>query len=148
LLGVGTAGVVIFPLDPNHLLAMFHPNLPLDRVSLEPKLLPSEVDGINLELTAASDRWLFEQSSKRRTTTLLVPPWPKDPTEYEEFRDHDAPDREIVMGFRPNRWAQFGHAPPPPVERWWRNAVPGTFDQPIVWESMEYALFNALAVAA
>jgi hypothetical protein len=145
---VGTAGVVVFPLDPHHLLAMFHPNLPLDRIALCPDLLPTETDEINLKFAAASDRWLFEQSTKRRTTTLLVPRWQKDATEYEEFRVLDATDREMVRGFRPNRWAQFGHGPPPPVERWWRRAAPGTFDQPIVWENIEYALFNSLAIAA
>jgi len=148
LLGVGTAGVVVFPLDPHHLLAMFHPALALDEVGLFPELLPTEVDEIDLELAAASDRWLFEQSTRRRTTTLLVPRWPKDAAIYEHHRRGDSSERELVRGFRPNRWAQLGIAPPPAVGRWWRGVGPETFVQPIVWEQMEYALFNSLALAA
>ncbi len=150
ILGVGTAGVVIFPLDPFHLLAMFHPGLHpglyLDAVGLHAELLPSEVDELNLQLAAASDRWLFERSTKRRTTTLLVPPWPRDSTVFEEIRFVNEPDRAILREFRPSRWPTFGQAPPPPVERWWRHAdLPGDHDRPIVWEEMEYALYNSLA---
>jgi hypothetical protein len=147
LLGVGTAGVVIFPIDPHHVLAMFHPNLLLDEVALHRDLLPTEVDEINLELAAASDRWLFEKSNKRRTPTFLVPRWPKDATHYEEFPLEGESEHGIVWGVRPNRWAQFRNAPPPPVARWWRRANHETFTQPIVWEQMEYALFNSLTAA-
>lgn len=75
--GLATAGVVLFPLDPHHLLAMFHPYLALDELALFPELCPSEADKINHELAASSDRWLFELPNHTRGLTLTVPPRPR-----------------------------------------------------------------------
>jgi hypothetical protein len=71
--GVSTAGAIVLPLDPHHLLVMFHPYLALDEIALCPELLPSETDEINLFIAAHSDRWMFELPDRRRTQTLLVP---------------------------------------------------------------------------
>jgi hypothetical protein len=144
VLGVGTAGVVVFPLDPHHVLAMFHPGIPLDAVALHRDLLPSEVDELNAELAAASDRWMFEQSSHRRTTTLLVPPWPNESTTFEDIEVVNDPQRQYMRSFRPNRWARFRKAPRSPIERWWPSTGWLWINQPIVWEDMEYAQYNSL----
>jgi hypothetical protein len=64
---------VLFPFDPHHLLAMFHPYLSLDELALYPELCPSEADEINIELAAGSDRWLFELPNHIRGLTLTVP---------------------------------------------------------------------------
>ncbi|WP_276944634.1 DUF4238 domain-containing protein, partial [Ferrimicrobium acidiphilum] len=58
--GLQTAGAIIFPLHPHHLLVMFHPALPLDEEAMRPELSQIEVGEINRELAANSERWLFE----------------------------------------------------------------------------------------
>jgi hypothetical protein len=45
--GIGTASALMFPLGPHHLLDMFHPEIPLDRLALYPELLPIETDEVN-----------------------------------------------------------------------------------------------------
>ncbi len=145
IMGVATPGIMMFPLDPHHLLVMFHPGLDLDSIVLDPELLPSETDEINVELASASDRWLFEGSNTFRTTTLSVPPWLKASTAYQHFGAADGSGNELIRSYRPTRWASFPVTPAWPVERWWRNAQQsGLHEAPIIHEEMAYALFNSL----
>jgi hypothetical protein len=116
--GYGTAGVVVFPLGPGHLLAMFHPDLELDQLAVIPDLLPSEVAEINLDVAAASTRWVIERGDMQLSTHLTLP-W-----------GNSAPARDVLDGVGPrggelhhffgnSRWHRSGNPPPWPVARWW-----------------------------
>ena len=143
--GLATAGVVLFPLDPHHLLAMFHPYLALDEAALSPELCPSEADEINLELVANSDRWLFELPNHTRGRTLTVPRHARERTVFESIKGANHPEHEFFRGYRPTRWHLSARVPSPPVERWWRQAQsPGFHDLPFDVDNMPYALFNSL----
>ncbi len=144
--GLATAGVVMFPLDPHFLLAMFHPDLVLDEVALYQELDPMEADEINLELAAHSDRWLFEQPRRSRTLTLTVPPYPQSRAVLETIYVVNRPDGEFLRGYRPTRWHRHPLPPPCPVERWWKRAsVPGLHDLAFDADKMPYPLYNILA---
>ena len=143
--GLSTAGVVVFPLDPHNLLAMFHPYLILDEIALYQELDPIEVDEINLELAAHSDRWLFEQPGHSRTFTLVVPPHPSLRTVLETIEVVNRPDDEFFRGYNPTRWHIHPTPPPCPVERWWRGArAPGLHDLAFDMDRMPSALYDTL----
>lgn len=143
--GLATAGVVLFPLDPHHLLAMFHPYLALDEFALLPELCPSEADEINLELAASSDRWLFELPNHTRGLTLTVPRHAPERSVFESINVTNRPEHEFFRGYRPTRWHASARVPVLPVERWWRQAQsPGLHDLPFDVDTMPYALFNSL----
>ncbi len=144
--GLATAGVVLFPLDPHHLVAMFHPYLALDEVALHPELCPSEADEINLELAGHSDRWLFERPNHSRSLTLTVPRHAPTRAVLESINVANRPEDEFFRGYRPTRWHASLRRPPLPVERWWRQGrSPGLHDLPFDVETMPFALFNSLS---
>jgi hypothetical protein len=143
--GLATAGVVIFPLDPHHLLAMFHPGLTLDEVALHPDLCPSEADEINVELAAHSDRWLFELPNHSRGLGLTVPRHATERVVLEPINVVNRPEKELFRGYRPNRWHASARPPALPVDRWWRHAhSPGLHDLAFYPDKMPYALFKSL----
>lgn len=146
--GIATAGAIVFPLDPHHLLAMFHPYLALDELALWPELLPSETDEINLALAAHSDRWLFEQANRTRTRTLLVPRQPpaRVTTKVVASGETEEGFHELIRVGTPNRWWSAPRPPDPPLERWWRgmDTFPGAHEIAYDVTTMPYALFNAL----
>lgn len=113
--GVETAGVVMYPLAPNALLAMFHPDVRVDsRTSLD----HIEVAEVNREIIAASTRWAFERPSRRVTQALRVPKAPLRATA-REVLPTESDDREIHRAFTLSRWTT--DAPPWPVARWWQS---------------------------
>ena len=127
--GLSMAGVVLFPLDPHYVLAMFHPYLALDEVALYQELDPIEADEINLELATHSNRWLFEQPPRSRTLTLIVPPYPSPRAVLETIDVVNRSDGEFLRGYHPTRWHMLTAPPPLPVKRWWKAArVPGLHD--------------------
>lgn len=147
--GLAMAGVLLFPLDPHHLLAMFHPDLPLDSVALEPELTPVEADEVNLFVAAHSDRWLFERGDRTRTTTIYVPPLPAKRAVFETVAtksDHDrGTSSELIRGFGQTRWSRANSLPPPPVARWWSQAGESGFhDHEYEPTEMPYPLFHVL----
>ena len=143
--GVATAGVILFPLDPHHRLAIFYPGLPMDDVALHPELLPSEASEVNLSLAANADRWVFDRPNLKRTTAISVPPWPPDRTSMEQITMVNDPEGEYHRTSRPTRWRPPFVPPPPPVERWWRLAgEPGLHDRPYDWKLMPDALYNVI----
>ncbi|WP_404948551.1 DUF4238 domain-containing protein [Streptomyces sp. ARC14] len=113
--GVATAGVIIFPLGPSALLAMFLPHA-------RPRG-PLELDGIetaeiNREIVTSSSRWAFERPSRKVTQNMPVPP-PVPPFMREgPYPVQGDENRLVFRTFHPTRWANT--VPPPwPVKRWW-----------------------------
>lgn len=135
--GFSTAGAIVFPLDPHHLLAMFHPYLGMDSLGLRPKLTAAQADEINLALAAASDRWLFEVPTGRSTLSFDLPPWPTDRTTLSEVAE------DLFSNHRPTRWHRTPKPPQPPVSRWWRNARgPGHHRRPFTLDALPHAMYD------
>lgn len=113
--GVATAGVIIFPLGPSALLAMFLPHV-RPRGSLQ--LDGVETAEINREIVTSTSRWAFERPSRRVTERMPVPP-PVPPFMREgPYPVEGDESRLLFRTFHPTRWANT--VPPPwPVERWW-----------------------------
>ncbi len=72
--GLGLSSAIIFPLDPHHLLVMFHPDMPIGMLGLKAELLPSEAEEINTVLAWNASRWIFERAESRRLQNLWIPP--------------------------------------------------------------------------
>lgn len=148
--GVAAAGALLMPLDPHHLLVMFHPDLVLDDAALYAELSPTESDQVNLFVAGHSVRWLFERPDGTRTKTLLVPRLPAEPVTTERVGDPvrtgDDMTRELVRLIGRTRWS--GPIPPPsrPVDRWWAHSHgPGWHDFAYDPDQMAHALFNSIA---
>lgn len=109
--GFASVGVVVFPLAPNAVLAMFRDDL---RPAEPWELAHAEVAELNREILAASARWAFERPARHFTQKVMVPPAP-DPAAFEEF---ESDGRQILRAYTPTRWAG-PDAPDWPVRRWW-----------------------------
>jgi hypothetical protein len=144
LSGHATARVATFPLDPHHLLAMFHPGLRLDATALVSELTADEARQLNIETASNSYRWCFERPKGRQTLTIAVPPLDVA-ARSTSYRSADSPDESLIVLTRPSRWARTSTAPDWPIERWWRHVGPGTPDSiPFDPDNMEDAMFNTL----
>jgi|GEM_PF-5219922 len=78
LRGIGLSSAIVFPLDPHHLLVMFHPDMPFDELGMMSELLPSETEEINSVLAWNASRWIFERAESHRVQNLWVPPQPQE----------------------------------------------------------------------
>lgn len=124
--GVATAGVVLLPLDPGHVLALFRSDVaealghrPLPHIGTD------ELDGIETvelcrEVAMSAHRWTFERPTKRVAVKLSVPPAPEAAsTEEVDAVIDDDPERRVIRTFRRNRWYNADIFAPWPVRRWW-----------------------------
>lgn len=118
--GFGTAGVIVFPLAPNAVLAMFHPDAELDDISLHPDLNPNETDELNLEIAANSHRWMFERPDRTRSCTLALPPLQPASAMEGPLALADRPG-ELYRTYKPSRWHTSPNPPSWPISRWWPN---------------------------
>jgi hypothetical protein len=112
--GVANAGVLLFPLSPSHLLALFH-----DSMAPEPpwELDAFETADVNREILAATTRWAFERSDREVTLRMPTPPAPPATALSEEML---LPDGSLLArNYKPNRWSSVPTPPPWPVPRWW-----------------------------
>lgn len=122
--GFGTADVVLFPLSPSALLAMFHPHHDLDPLALWPELDAVEVDEVNIEIAANSYRWMFERSDRSRTLTMSLPPLQPATRMERNLKLINKPTSELVRTTHPSRWQMVADPPPLPVRRWWPDQSP------------------------
>lgn len=146
--GVGVAGVVLFPLAPWRLLAMFDPSLHLSGEALIPILTAAETAEVNLELLSAAHRWRISSGFTPRAPFVpaLPPPIPYAIVE-RAVAVVNEPGAEILHTFPPSRWL-FAPNQPLPVERWWthdeREPVGGLGRTPWVPASGLYLTDEAL----
>ena len=97
--GIGTAGVLLFPLEPRTLLAMFHPWVELSDVGELLALTYDETGEINLEIATSGHRWLIERP--HTTQTRVIPlPIPRTAFALEELPTSD-PLRTLIHTYRP-----------------------------------------------
>ncbi|WP_426504445.1 DUF4238 domain-containing protein [Dactylosporangium sp. McL0621] len=79
--GFASVGVIVFPLAPNAVLAMFRD----DRRPAPPwELAHAETAELNREILGASARWAFERPTRHFTQPVSVPPAP-DPAAFQEL---------------------------------------------------------------
>jgi hypothetical protein len=116
--GIVAAGVVMFPLAPDTLLAMFHPLLDFDMDALCPELTFTEVTECNREIAANSTRWIFEHPGTHYAESLTLPIRPPS-SRIEVFANNENRSR-LLRSYRNARWAFVEDPPPWPVARWWR----------------------------
>ncbi len=115
--GLLTAGVIVFPLGPSRLLAMFKPGITIAGTL---DLSHVEVADLNREILASTHITAFERPARHVAERLKVPPAPKEASMIERFQPADPNEEgELIRNFTVNRWR--GHTPVPswPVERWW-----------------------------
>lgn len=115
--GVESSGAVLFPLDPSHLLVMFHPDmdpqgpLVLDHV---------ETAEINREIIAGSTRWAFERPCRNIAERLIVPPLPPEAMKTEgPLPQVVGAKGDLYRQYAPTRWQSEPYILPWPVGRWW-----------------------------
>lgn len=117
--GPKIAGLLMIPLDPHHLLAMFHRDLPLHPAAWAPELSAREVDELNLEIAAHAHRTIIRKGGPNPLTLPSLPP-PVAPAQLEDpvplVNDDDG--GEIIALFHPSPWL-YAPRQPLPVERWW-----------------------------
>jgi len=142
--GHATARAAIFPLDPHHLLAMFHPDLRLDESVLRPDLDPSELGEINREVAANSHKWCMERPTKHQTESISLPISSKLTTT-RTFKVPKSQNDQALELSRSTRWASSPTPPPWPIRRWWKYVRPDSPDSlPFNPEEMDEVLFNTL----
>jgi hypothetical protein len=112
--GIATAGVILFPLSPQRLLAMFHREL-------EPRG-PLALDGIetaevNLEILSSSFRWAFELPSRAVTRHWMFPAEQPVMTSEGPLADWEGAG-DLYRHYKRTRWAHLPQTPWP-VLRWW-----------------------------
>ncbi|WP_322769425.1 DUF4238 domain-containing protein, partial [Frankia sp. Cr1] len=113
------AGVVILPLTPSAVLAMFRP----DR--MPPPTAVTELDhaetlDLNREIIANSVRWVFDQPSRRTAEKLRVPLAPPALGEDEPVEVVNVRGGRAIRVYQPTRWDGADLVPDWPVARWWR----------------------------
>jgi hypothetical protein len=124
--GLGVAGVVVYPLDPAHLLAMFRPDVArrlrvrwrADAHALG-ELDHGDTAEINREIAMAAHRWTFERPTKRVVARMTIPPRPEAGAieESEPVVEGDTA-RSLLRFYKPTRWITQPSTPWP-VPWWW-----------------------------
>jgi hypothetical protein len=118
--GVGNAGVVIYPLTPGLLLAMFDG---FNACPAQPhELNYRHVAGLNGEIAAASSIYAFERPAHNIASGLRLPKAPDPVSMAAPIPVDDTRERYLIRSHRPSRWANAKRPPPWPVERWFRTA--------------------------
>lgn len=125
--GAATAGVVLFPLDPGHILAMFRNDI---AEALGYRLHPGQIgrgrldhlETIELcrEVAMNAHRWTFERRNKRVAVKFRIPRLP-EPFSLEDVASIQAGGSEgsLVRGFKRNRWANSDGPGSWPITSWW-----------------------------
>ncbi|HWJ62809.1 MAG TPA: DUF4238 domain-containing protein [Acidimicrobiales bacterium] len=120
--GFLNAGVVLFPLDPMTLLAMFRMDIEVLETAVMQTLDPSEVREVNRELSANTQHYVFERPGDHIAETFTLPRWPSVMDFEGGYRTVDDPEPNVTRQFKRTRWANSATQPPWPIERWWTAA--------------------------
>lgn len=117
--GPAIAGALLFPLDPHHLLAMFHADLSLSEAAAHPVLTATESAEVNLELAAHAHLHVMGQGGRTmQRVPSLPPPVASALVQSPVPVRNAAPGSEIIATFQPSPWL-YAPRQPLPVERWW-----------------------------
>ncbi len=125
--GVATAGVILLPLNPSHVLAMFRDDVAARIGTVAPpgdiqhgRLGPLETSELRFEVAMNAHRWTFERPSKRVAANLSLGP-PVEAFSIEEVGEMErASDVGLVIrSFKKNRFTGATLRRPWPVAAWW-----------------------------
>lgn len=116
--GVGNAAVVIFPLAPGLLLAMFdgHNARPTPPYELD----YGDIADLNREVAAAASTYAFERPNRKCALALNLPKSAAPISRENPIPVDNAGTEYLIRSYRPHRWANAEHTPPWPVKRWFR----------------------------
>lgn len=118
--GVGRSAVVFYPLNPQHLLVMFRPDLPYRG---DYQLDEQETRSVNHEIMAAANTTVFEKPGDDITVQLEVPTRTRPELDDEQIAQLDdaAALQLMLRAVSPrSRWDEVRDAPGWPVPRWYR----------------------------
>lgn len=126
--GLDTASVIVCPLAPTHVLAMFRADVAArmdldgwrDRRLYIDELDHAEDAEICREVVANTNRWTFELPTKRRASRMELPPKPT-PWRMEDVGavEQDGQEGRLMRFSTPNRWRSAKVVPRWPVRRWY-----------------------------
>ncbi|MEZ5132997.1 MAG: DUF4238 domain-containing protein [Mycobacterium sp.] len=116
--GVSNAGVVIFPLTPGLLLAMF--NGVTARPAPPDELGPHDLGQINREIISAASTYVFERPGRNLAGMVKVPKAADPITRAKPVPIDGTGQRAMIRSYRPTRWSNARRPPSWPVERWFR----------------------------
>lgn len=114
--GVANAPVLVLPLAPSVVLAMFRPDFPV-KLSPDVELSVEDTLDLNQAVLGNAYRYGFERPSMTMTTRLRVPDLPEAGERRIVGR---GPNGEEIHKLTPGRrWRNQPGAPVRPVARWW-----------------------------
>lgn len=118
--GYHGAPVLVFPLGPHQVLAMFRENMPVQRPPAPPLDWRDTLD-LNRAIAGNAHRYVVSQPSSRLAESLRIPER-KAPS---EIRRSGRNGNEELVRFRAlTRWSDERDAPRRPVGSWWPRVVP------------------------
>jgi hypothetical protein len=114
--GMANAPVLVFPISPTRLLALFHPEFPI-LLPPDAQLTVNECLDLNQAILGNAYRFAFERPAMHLTEQLFVPPRPEGGT--REVVQRMQSGKELHRFLPARRWRGSPHAPIRPVARWW-----------------------------
>lgn len=112
--------IIVFPLGPHQVLAMFRQNMPLLRSNETPLDWRDTLD-LNQTIAGNAYRHVVSQPSNPVASKLYVPA-SKDPTQFQYAGKNG--NQELVRWRVLRRWSDERDAPIRPVKAWWPAIVP------------------------
>lgn len=110
--GMGTAPVVVFPVAPDAMLAMF---LSAPGPTQRAPLNLVDLAELNREITAAASRWAIDRKGRKTALAFDIPAWPDSVVKTQE---HAITGGTLIEGSWLNRWAGTDTPPDWPVIHW------------------------------
>ncbi|WP_158254116.1 DUF4238 domain-containing protein [Cryobacterium sp. Y50] len=115
--GAANAPIIVLPLAPTAVLAMFRHDVPV-LLDASEELTVAEVLDLNQAILGNAFRYAFERPSMTLTSKLHVPPLPPAGERRVVSKGGDGKElHELIVG---RRWRNEPGAPIRPVHRWWR----------------------------
>ncbi|MCF3939565.1 DUF4238 domain-containing protein [Gordonia tangerina] len=113
----GYSAVIAYPLSPNRVLVMFHPDLqPPSPFTLD----TSETEALNQEIVASSAKTAFERPVDEIIENSAVPPRPPyEEPDYTNLDDSETIRLLLASATPRNRWIPAENPPTWPVDRWY-----------------------------
>jgi hypothetical protein len=126
--------IIVFPLGPHQVLAMFRNNMPVQRPLDEPLDWRDTLD-LNQCIAGNAHRHIVSQPSNRAASKIYVPQ-SKDPADFKTVGKTES-GGELVRSRIVRRWNDELGAPVRPVPSWWPSVVPLPVGRPQTREEWE-----------
>jgi hypothetical protein len=119
--GVKNAPIIVYPLAPDMLLALFRRDFPV-RLGANECLTFDEVLALNQSILGNSYMYGFELPSMQLTTRLYIPPMSLNGERVTvSVEANGEKTQRLIPSDR--RWRGQPHAPLRPVARWWASSI-------------------------